>query len=55
MDSNGNVFLFETAAFADFKCIDSDGKIRKAGDTIVQSYEDYQGYHIESDGTYIQK
>ena len=54
MDSNGDVFLFETASFAD-KIFIINGIRRKAGDMIVQSYEDYQGYHIESDGTYIQK
>ena len=37
------------------KYLDSDGNPRKVGDMIVQSYKDYQGYHIENDGTYIQK
>lgn len=55
MDSSGNLICFETTSFADLKFLDSDGTPRKAGDMIVQSYKDYQGYHIENDGTYIQK
>lgn len=55
IDSKGNPVFIETTSFADQKYLDSDGNPRKTGDMIVQSYEDYQGYHIESDGTYIQK
>lgn len=55
IDSKGNPVFIETTSFADQEYIDSDGNPRKAGDMIVQSYEDYQGYHIESDGTFIQK
>lgn len=55
IDSKGNPVFIETTSFADKEYIDSDGNPRKAGDMIVQSYEDYQGYHIESDGTFIQK
>ena len=55
MDSDGNVVYMETTSFADKKFIDLNGNIGKTGDIIVQTYKDYQGYHIENDGTYIQK
>lgn len=54
-DSEGNYFCFQTTSFTDREFYDGDGNFRKTGDIIVQSYKDYQGYHIESDGTYIQK